>query len=114
MVSINGREPLGKTKTVEQNASPRWNETVNVILTSLREPLTIQVYDYNEYRKDKDLGTATFNLEQLETDSEHENQQLEVVANGRPRGVVQCDIRFFPVLEGQKMEDGTEGPPPES
>ena len=114
VVSINGREPLGRTKTVEQNASPRWNETVNVILTSLREPLTIQIYDYNEYRKDKELGTATFNLEQLETDSEHENQQLDVVANGRPRGVVQCDIRFFPVLEGQKLEDGSEIPPPES
>ncbi|KAK3697004.1 Tricalbin-2 [Vermiconidia calcicola] len=114
VVSINNREALGKTKTVEQNANPRWNETVNIILTSLREPLTIQVYDYNEYRKDKELGVCTFNLEQLETDTEHENQQLEVIANGRPRGVVQCDIRFFPVLEGQKLEDGTELPPPES
>lgn len=114
VVSVNNREPLGRTKTVEQNANPRWNETVNVILTSLKEPLTIQLYDYNEYRKDKDLGTATFNLEQLETDPEHENQQLEVLAGGRSRGVVQCDIRFFPVLEGQKMEDGTEIPPPES
>ncbi len=114
VLSINNREPLGKTKTVEQNANPRWNETVNIILTSLREPLTIQVYDYNEYRKDKELGAATFNLEQIESDPEHENQQLEVIANGRTRGVVQCDIRFFPVLEGQKLEDGTEQPPPES
>ena len=114
VLSVNNREPLGKTKTVEQNANPKWNETVNVILTSLREPLTIGVFDYNEYRKDKELGAATFNLEQLETDNEYENQQLEVIANGRPRGVVQCDIRFFPVLEGQKMEDGTEQPPPES
>jgi Ca2+-dependent lipid-binding protein len=114
VVSINNREALGKTKTVEQNANPRWNETVNVILTSLREPLTLQIYDYNEYRKDKELGIATFNLEQLESDAEHENQQLEVIANGRARGVVQCDIRFFPVLQGQKLEDGTEVPPPES
>ena len=113
-VSINNRDVLGKTKTVEQNASPRWNETVNVILTSLREPLTLQIFDYNEYRKDKELGTATFNLEQLETDTEHENQQLEVVANGRPRGTVTCDIRFFPVLEGRKLEGGIEEPPPES
>lgn len=113
-VSINNREVLGKTKTVEQNASPRWNETVNVILTSLREPLTLQVFDYNEYRKDKELGTANFNLEQLETVSEHENQQLEVMANGRPRGTVTCDIRFFPVLEGRKVEGGIEEPPPET
>ena len=113
-VSINNRDVLGKTKTVEQNASPRWNETVNVILTSLREPLTLHIYDYNEYRKDKELGVATFNLEQLETETEHENQQLEVIANGRPRGMVTCDIRFFPVLEGRRLEGGIEEPPPES
>lgn len=114
VVSINNRDALGKTKTVQQNANPRWNETVNIIITSLKEPLTIQVYDYNEYRKDKELGVATFNLDQLETEDEFENQQLEVMAGGRPRGLVQCDIRFFPVLEGQKMEDRTEMPPPES
>lgn len=113
-VSINNRDVLGKTKTVTENANPRWNETVNVILTSLREPLTLHVYDFNEYRKDKELGVCTFNLEQLETDPEHENQHLEVIAGGRPRGIVQCDIRFFPVLEGQKSADGTIEPPPES
>jgi Ca2+-dependent lipid-binding protein len=113
-VSINNREVLGKTKTVTQNASPRWNETVNVILTSLREPLTIHVYDFNDYRKDKELGVCTFNLEQLETVTDHENLHLEVIAGGRPRGVVQCDIRFFPVLEGNKLPDGTMEPAPES
>ena len=114
IVSINNREALGKTKTVEGNPNPRWNETVNVILTSLREPLTLQIFDYNEFRKDKELGVASFNLEQLEQDREHANQQLEVIANGRQRGSVMCDIRFFPVLEGRKLEDGTEEPPPES
>lgn len=114
VVSINNREALGKTKTVHENANPRWNETVNVILTSLKEPLTISLFDYNEYRKDKELGTATFNLEQLEQETEFANQRLEVLANGRPRGTVQADIRFFPVLEGRKLEGGIQEPPPES
>ncbi|CAK4031807.1 related to membrane bound C2 domain (vp115) [Lecanosticta acicola] len=113
-VSINNRDVLGKTKTVHENANPRWTETVNVILTSLREPLTINLFDHNDYRKDKELGTATFNLEQLEKDDEWENQTLEVIANGRPRGTISADIRFFPVLEGRKLEDGTVEPPPES
>jgi len=113
-VSINNREVLGKTKTVHENANPRWTETVNVILTSLREPLTIQLFDHNDYRKDKELGVATFNLEQLEHQDEFENQSLEIIANGRARGTVSCDIRFFPVLEGHKLEDGTVEPPPES
>lgn len=113
-VSIDNREHLAKTKTIHENANPRWNETVNVIITSLKHALTIQLYDYNEFRKDKELGTATFQLEQLEKELEYDNQHLEVIANGRPRGVVQCDIRFFPVLEGAKLDDGTVEPPPES
>ncbi|KAF2756287.1 tricalbin [Pseudovirgaria hyperparasitica] len=114
VVSINDRDPLGRTKTAHENTNPRWNETVNIIVTSLRDQLTIGTYDYNEYRKDKELGKANFDLEQLETQPEHENLQLEVLANGRPRGIVQCDIRFFPVLEGRKLEGGVEEPPPES
>lgn len=114
VVSINNRDALGKTKTVHENANPRWNETVNVILTSLKEPLTISLFDYNEYRKDKMLGTATFNLEQLVEQTEFASQRLEVLANGRPRGTVEADIRFFPVLEGRKLEGGIHEPPPES
>jgi len=72
------------------------------------------VYDWNEYRKDKELGTATFPLDQLEAVTEHENLQLEVMGNGKNRGILQTDVRFFPVLDGQKMEDGTTGPAPES
>lgn len=114
VVSINNRDPLGKTKTVKENANPRWNDTVNVIITSLREPLTIGVFDWNEFRKDKELGVCTFNLEKLSEQSEHENLQLEVISSGRARGVVQADVRFFPVLEGHKMADGTVEAPPES
>ncbi|KAF2151631.1 tricalbin [Myriangium duriaei CBS 260.36] len=113
-VSINGRETLAKTKTVHENANPRWSETVNIILTSLKDNLVISVFDYNEFRKDKELGQATFALDNLENDHEHENQQLEVIASGRNRGIVQADIRFFPVLEGEKLPDGTFEPPPES
>ncbi len=114
VVSLNRREPLGKTKTIKENANPRWNETVYVILTSLVDSLTLQVYDWNEYRKDKELGTATFSLDNLEQATEHENLQLEVMANGKARGVVQTDVRFFPVLEGRKLEDGSMEAAPES
>ncbi|OJD36623.1 membrane bound c2 domain protein [Diplodia corticola] len=113
-VSINNREVLGRTKTVFENANPTWSETVNVIVTTLKDTLTLTVYDYNEIRKDKELGVASFALDQLEENDFFENQSLEVLANGRARGTIQADIRFFPVLEGFKNEDGTEMPPPES
>ena len=114
VLSLNSRDALGKTKTVKENANPRWNETLYLIIVSLADSLTLQVYDWNEYRKDKELGTATFPLDQVESITEHENLQLEVMANGKARGVVQADVRFFPVLEGLKLEDGTLEPPPES
>jgi Ca2+-dependent lipid-binding protein len=114
VVSLNSRDALAKTKTIKENANPRWGETKYVIITSLKDSLTLQIYDYNEYRKDRELGTATFALENLEADTEHENLQLEVMANGKPRGIVQADVRFFPVLEGRKLEDGKTQPPPES
>lgn len=113
-VSINNRNVLARTKTVHENANPRWNETVNIIITSLKDSLTVNLFDYNDIRKDKDLGTATFALDQLETITDHENLQLEVMSGGRPRGILQADVRFFPVLEGTTLEDGTKEPPPES
>ena len=114
VVSLNSRTALGKTKTIPQNANPIWNETIYVIVTSLTDALTLQLYDYNEYRKDRELGVATFALDQLEEIAEQENLQLEVKANAKPRGLVQADVRFFPVLESLKLEDGTVEPPPES
>lgn len=113
-VSISGREVLGKTKTVHENGNPKWNETINIIITSFADTLTMQVYDYNEFRKDKELGVASFALEQLENDNLHENLQLEVMSSGRARGIIHGDIRFFPILEGEKMADGSVGPVPES
>ena len=115
VASLNGRSPLGKTKTVKENSNPRFNETIYVIVTSLTDTLNLQAFDYNEFRKDKDLGTAAFALDQCQEITDHENLQLEVLASGnKHRGVIQADIRFFPVLEGLKLENGTEQPPPES
>lgn len=114
VVSLNARDALAQTKIVKENANPKWNETKYIIITSLKDSLTLQIYDYNEYRKDKELGTATFPLENLEEIPECDNQRLEIMAHGKARGIVSADIRFFPVLEGRKLEGGKQEPPPES
>ena len=114
VVSLNSRTELGRTKTVPENANPRWNETVYIIITNYTDVLTLQLFDFNEYRKDKELGVASFPLDKLEQESQNENLQLELLSSGKPRGQVQADVRFFPVLEGQKMDDGTVGQAPES
>jgi len=113
VVSLNNRTELGRTKTVHDNASPRWNETIYVIITSFTDALTITPYDWNEYRKDKELGTASFGLDKLEEEPSHEGIYLEVKASGRHRGAIHADIRFFPVLEGRETDSGEIEPPPE-
>ncbi|KAK6614513.1 C2 domain-containing protein [Botrytis cinerea] len=114
VLSINNGPPLAQTKIVKENANPKWGETKYVILTSFTESLTMAIFDYNEYRKDKELGTATFPLERVQEVTEYENEQLEVMANGKARGLLSADLRFFPVLEGRTLADGTTEPPPES
>lgn len=114
VVSLNRRQPLAQTKVVKDSNNPRWNETHYIIVTSFNDSLDIQVFDYNEFRKDKELGVASFALENIEEITEHENELLELHSDGKARGVVSCDIRFFPVLEAKKLPDGKVQPPPES
>ncbi|KAL6252855.1 Tricalbin-2 [Rhinocladiella similis] len=114
VVSLNGSKELGRTKTIHENANPRWNETLYVIITNFTDSLTLQVYDYNDVRKDKQLGTATFALDKLEASPDHEGLNLDVLANGKPRGVLSTDVRFFPVINSEKLPTGEILPPPES
>ncbi|KAI5842793.1 C2 domain-containing protein [Tricharina praecox] len=114
VVTINQRAELARTKTVHESTEPKWNETKYIILSNLNDSLDLQFFDYNEIRKDKELGVASFALEQLKTDPEHENINLPIVSNGKPRGNIMFDVRFFPVLEGRILDDGTKEPVPES
>ncbi|KAL2257856.1 hypothetical protein VTK26DRAFT_9080 [Humicola hyalothermophila] len=114
VVSLNRRAPLAQTKVIKENANPRWNETHYIIISSLNDSLDLDIYDYNDIRKDKKLGSTSFALEDLEEVYEHENERLELTHDGKARGVLMCDVRFFPVLEPIKLEDGSEEPPPES
>jgi len=114
VVSLNRRQPLAQTKVIHETNNPRWNETHYIIVTSFNDSLDIEVFDYNDIRKDKKLGAASFALEGVEEVYEHENQRLELNNDGKARGQLLCDIRFFPVLEPKKLEDGTVEPLPES
>ena len=85
-----------------------------MLINSLNDALSFQVYDYNEIRKDKLLGTANFDLKLLEEDAVQENVTCPVMYNAKPRGEVVFDVRFYPVLHPKKLEDGTEQAPPET
>ncbi|KAF7557854.1 hypothetical protein G7046_g5955 [Stylonectria norvegica] len=113
-LSLNRRQELARTKTIPDNSNPRWNETHYIIVTSFNDTLDIQVFDHNDFRKSKELGVASFPLESIEELNVYENERLEVIADGKARGVLSCDFRFFPVMEPKKGPDGKEEPAPES
>ncbi|BFZ64699.1 Tricalbin-2 [Saitoella coloradoensis] len=113
-LSINQHAELAKTKVIRDSSNPRFNETKYLLVTSLNDALTLEFLDFNDYRKDKSLGVASFDLKKLEEDAEMENQQLPVVYNAKERGSVNFDIAYYPVLKPTKNEDGTEEPVPET
>lgn len=113
-VTLNKRTPLAQTKTVKDTPNPRWGETHYVVVTSFNDSLDLMVFDFNDYRKDKELGVASFPLENLQDIPIFENERIEVRENGKARGVVAVDLRFFPVLHPTTLENGTVQPPPET
>lgn len=110
---IDGGKELARTKVIPESDSPRWNETKHIILTSYNGSLDLDVFDSNDFMKDAPLGKATFDLKQLEEIPDHESVTLPVQIGLKQKGQISCDIRFFPVLEGTKLEDGTVQPPPD-
>lgn len=113
-LSIAGRGELMKTKTIKETDAPKWSETKYIIVTNLNDSLDLQIFDQNDFRADKDLGLASFGLDNLQEDPEQENITLPVMFNSKARGQVIFDVRFFPVLEGRILDDGTKEPPPKS
>lgn len=114
VLTFNRRQELARTKTIDDNSNPKWNETHYLIVTSFSDSLDMQVFDKNDFRKHKELGVASFPLENVADLHIHENQRIEVTSGGKAHGVLSCDIHFFPVLEAQKLPDGNEEPAPES
>lgn len=112
--SINNRIEVGRTKIVKENTNPRWNETKYIIISNFNDALTLGLFDFNEIRKDKELGSASFALDSLKDNPEQENIKIPVMTNGKERGHVSLDVRFFPISEGRMLEDGTQEPVPES
>ena len=110
---IDGGKELARTKVVHESDSPRWNETKLIILTNYNGNLDLDIFDSNDFRKDAPIGKATFDMKQLEESPDHENVTLPIKIGLKQKGQIICDIRFFPVLEGAKLEDGTVQPPPD-
>ena len=74
-------------------------ETKFIIINSLNESLILTVFDYNDHRKNSELGFATFEMAKLKEDATQEGVELPVLKDGKDRGNIRFDASFFPVLK---------------
>lgn len=112
--SLNNRTELERSEVKKSTKNPRWNETKYILVQNLSEALTMAVYDFNDFRKDKIIGIATYPLESLTAKPEQENLTKEILDGTKTRGSMDFSLQWFPVLEGKKLTDGSVEPPPES
>ena len=132
-VSISQRAELAKTKTKHSTSvdrrdsgsvlilaaffdsvNPHWNETKFILVNSLNDVLTLTVKDWNERRKDSELGVANFDLKTLEADPEQEHVQTSVTLQGKDRGLLNYAINYYPTMTPKKLENGSEEAIPET
>ena len=112
--AFNEREELARSEIKSDTKNPTWNETKYLLVKNLNEVLSLTLVDFNDFRKDKVIGSVNFPLETLKEKPEQETINSAVLSAGKNRGGLVFDVRFFPVLEGKTLPDGTKEPPPES
>ncbi|CEP18279.1 hypothetical protein [Parasitella parasitica] len=106
---------VGRTKYIEDNKNPKFDETLFVLINNINETLVLEVMDRNTGRSDTSIGTCIFDMKTLgESDNLVEGLSLPVLKKGKPSGEVKCDFHYFPVNSSDKQEDGTIIPPQES
>uniref|UniRef100_A0A8C7CDP7 Multiple C2 and transmembrane domain containing 1 n=1 Tax=Oncorhynchus kisutch TaxID=8019 RepID=A0A8C7CDP7_ONCKI len=62
---IAGKEVF-RSRTINKNLNPVWDERVSLLVDSLREPLYVKVFDYDFGLQDDFMGSAYLYLESLE------------------------------------------------
>ncbi|KIM32474.1 hypothetical protein M408DRAFT_327029 [Serendipita vermifera MAFF 305830] len=112
-IAINNINVLDQTKPKMGTRTPVWNETKFVLVSSLSGNLNMAILDYNEHRKDTELGTVSWDLNQLAADSSIEGIVTPVLLDAKERGELKYDVSFFPVIK-PAIVDGKPEPLPET
>lgn len=66
-VAISGNKGivLGRTKTINNNLNPFWDEIHYVPVNSIKQTVDFTVFDYEKLKKDRSLGRARFDLNEI-------------------------------------------------
>ena len=74
----------------------------------MTETLVLTVFDYNDHRKNTELGEVVFNMQELQEDATQEGLEKAIMKDGKDKGLLRFDVNFFPVLKPQVDQSGIE------
>lgn len=94
--------------------NPTWNESKFLLVNNLTDNLVLKIMDYNEFRKDTEIGATIFELAKLKEDATQEDLSHPILKDGKQRGELRFDVAYFPVLKSQVNESGVEELPQSS
>ncbi|CEP24390.1 Tricalbin-1 [Cyberlindnera jadinii] len=107
------KKVFAKSKTILDTSHPKWDETVYVLVGSFTEPMVLTFFDYNDDRKDKQLGKLHISMNEVSAKPVAKNQVGQILRSSKPCGELLYDYEFFPTLEPQRLDDGSVEPAPE-
>jgi Ca2+-dependent lipid-binding protein len=114
-LSLNQRAELARTKYKHNTYNPTWGETKFLLVNNLTDALVLTVWDYNDHRKNTELGAVMFELDALRQDATREGLEGPVLKDGKEKGTLRYDVSFYPVLKPAAVgADGVEEPLPET
>jgi Ca2+-dependent lipid-binding protein len=99
---------------VSPRHNPTWNETKFILVNRLTDHLVLTVMDYNEFRKDAEIGASLFELSKLDVDAIQDGLCLPILKDGKTKGELRCDVAYFPVLRPLVNESGVQELPESS
>ena len=85
--------------------NPTWIETKYLLVQSLKDILNLNVYDYNDHRKNTLMSAASFDLSKLLDDSTQEGIIAPLLKDGKDRGELRFDVNYYPVIEPEEGKE---------
>ena len=67
--------------------------------------MVLNLLDFNDHRKDTQLGSVTFSLSKLLEDQTHEDILSTVLYEGKDHGELRYDVNYFPVIEPEEGKE---------
>lgn len=64
--------------------------------------------DFNDHRKDSEIGSASFDMSKLREDASYEGLEAPILKDGKDKGMIRYDVTFYPVLKSSGDTGGKE------